>query len=58
MSYVLENEYCRLECMEEGGQMKHLVDKINQVEILYQGDEGWSGRNPTLFPIVGNTYNG
>lgn len=56
MAYVLENEYCRLECMEEAGQIRHFIDKKNNRELMYQGDQGWSGRNPTLFPIVGNTW--
>ncbi len=56
MDYILENEYIRLECMEDGGQIKHLFDKEKNIELMYQGDQGWSGRNPSLFPIVGNTY--
>ena len=56
MEYVLENEHVRLECMEQAGQMKHFIDKDRNVELLYQGDQGWSGRNPSLFPIVGNTW--
>lgn len=56
MSFVLENEYIYLECMEDGGQIKHLLDKEKNVELMYQGDQGWSGRNPSLFPLVGNTY--
>ena len=56
MEYVLENEHARLECMEQAGQMKHFIDKDRNVELLYQGDQGWSGRNPSLFPIVGNTW--
>ena len=56
MEYVLENEHARLECMEQAGQMKHIIDKDRNVELLYQGDQGWSGRNPSLFPIVGNTW--
>lgn len=56
MCYVLENEFCRLECIEDGGQIQHFIDKENDVELMYQGDQGWSGKNPTLFPLVGNTY--
>ena len=56
MDYVLENEYIYLECMEDGGQIKHLIDKEKNVELMYQGDQGWSGRNPSLFPLVGNTF--
>lgn len=56
MTYVLENNALYLECTEDAGQILHL--KKNGTEIMYQGDQGWSGRNPTLFPIVGNTYDG
>lgn len=58
MAYILENDKIRLECHEKGGEMKSIWDKENQAEILYQGDEGWSGSNPTLFPMVGSTWTG
>lgn len=58
MSYVLENEYLYLECIEAGGEIQHLINKQTQEEIMYQGDQGWGGKNPTLFPMVGNTYTG
>ena len=45
-----------LECTEKGGEMLHLVKKSTERETLYQGNQGWSGRNPSLFPMVGNTY--
>lgn len=54
--YQLENEKIHLECIEQAGQMTSLIDKDKNVELLYQGNQGWSGRNPTLFPLVGNTY--
>lgn len=54
--YQLENEKIQLECIEQAGQMTSLMDKDKNVELLYQGNQGWSGRNPTLFPLVGNTY--
>lgn len=55
--YQLENERIRLECTPKGGEMLHLIDKKdNDQEIIYQGDEGWSGSNPSLFPIIGSTY--
>ncbi|MDF9824151.1 galactose mutarotase-like enzyme [Breznakia sp. PF5-3] len=42
-----------------GGEMTSFKDKETGIEYLWQGDEKyWSGKNPTLFPIVGNTYNG
>ena len=56
MAYILENGVLKLECTEKGGEMLHLVKKSTNHETLYQGDQGWSGRNPSLFPMVGNTY--
>ena len=56
MDYILENDVLKLECTEKGGEMLHLVKKSTNHETLYQGDQGWSGRNPSLFPMVGNTY--
>ncbi|EOS60364.1 hypothetical protein C815_01420 [Firmicutes bacterium M10-2] len=54
--YCLENERLKLECTPKGGEMLHLIDKQHDLEILYQGNEGWSGSNPSLFPIIGSTY--
>ena len=56
MAYILENDVLKLECAGKGGEMLHLVKKSTDHETLYQGDQGWSGRNPSLFPMVGNTY--
>lgn len=56
MPLTLENEFCRLEVTEKAAEITSFFDKERNVEVMYQGDEGWSGRNPSLFPIVGNTY--
>ncbi len=56
MAYILENDILKLECVADGGEMQHLIKKSNDQEILYQGDQAWSGKNPSLFPIVGSTY--
>lgn len=58
MAFILENEFVKLECVEKGGEIKHLIDKTKGIELIYQGDEGWSGSNPTLFPMVGSTWDG
>lgn len=54
--YFLENEWIRVEFQTLGGEMSALYDKEKDVQILYQGNEGWTGKNPSLFPIIGNTY--
>jgi len=58
MAFVLENEQMRLECVARAGEIQHFFDKEKNVELMYQGDEGWSGKNPTLFPIIGSTHTG
>lgn len=55
MALVLENEFCRVECTEKGGEIKSFFDKTKNQELMYQGNQGWSGSNPSLFPLVGNT---
>lgn len=52
----IENERIALTTDNPAGQMFSLIDKTNGEEILYQADEGWSGRNPSLFPMVGSTW--
>ena len=53
-------EYNNLDELKEhykrGGLGDVKVKKSTGCETLYQGDQGWSGRNPSLFPMVGNTY--
>lgn len=54
---TIENERLILETRPEAGQMASLWDKKNEREMLYQGDQGWKDQNPTLFPMVGKTWN-
>lgn len=56
MKPVLENEFLRLQATDKAGEMLSLIDKESGTEMLYQGDQGWSGRNPSLFPMVGSTW--
>ena len=55
MSYVLENEFVYLECVEKGGEIQSFFDKEKGKELMYQGNQAWTGKNPSLFPIIGNT---
>ena len=53
----LENKEIILDLTEKGGEMTALTLKSNNVQYLWQGDDTfWSGKNPSLFPQVGNTY--
>ena len=54
---IIENDVLRLEVCETGGEIQSLIYKKKDLEVMWQGDEKhWKGKNPTLFPIVGNTY--
>ncbi|TDW16121.1 galactose mutarotase-like enzyme [Breznakia blatticola] len=53
----LENKEIILDLTEKGGEMTALTLKSNNVQYLWQGDDTfWAGKNPSLFPQVGNTY--
>lgn len=55
----LENERYEMTFCTKGGEMLSFLDKQTGIQYLYQGDsEYWSGKNPTLFPMVGNTFSG
>lgn len=56
MAFILENADLKLECTPKGGEILHLIDKKKNQEIMYQGNEAWTGSNPSLFPIIGSTY--
>lgn len=53
----IENERYRITFCYEGGEMTAFLDKHKNIQYLWQGDSlHWSGKNPTLFPLIGNTY--
>lgn len=52
----IENERMLLRTDNPGAQMISLFDKKAGRELLYQADQGWSGRNPSLFPTIGKTW--
>ncbi|MGL5977377.1 MAG: aldose 1-epimerase family protein [Erysipelotrichaceae bacterium] len=51
----LENNAYVVEFTTLGGEILSMTHKASDVQIMYQGDQGWKGKNPTLFPLVGNT---
>lgn len=53
----LENEFLRVNFKLAGSEWTSLYDKKRQIEYAYQADASWSGRNPTLFPVVGKLKN-
>lgn len=55
----ISNERYEVKFTLNGGEMTSFYDNQEQLEYLWQGDDAyWKGKNPTLFPLVGNTYGG
>ena len=53
----IQNDKIEVEFTTQGGEMTSLVNKSNGIQYLWQGSEDyWTGKNPTLFPMVGNTF--
>lgn len=53
----LENERYVVTFCEKGGEIESFTDKQTGIQYMWQGDPAyWGGKNPTLFPLVGNTY--
>lgn len=53
----LENERYVVTFVEKGGEIQSFTDKETGIQYMWQGnEEHWSGKNPSLFPMVGNTY--
>lgn len=58
MRYTLFFNGLRAEVDSHGGELVSFRDRSN-VEYIWSGDPTyWAGRNPLLFPIVGNLKNG
>ena len=54
----LENERYVATFTTKGGEIASFTDKVTGIQYMYQGDTPyWSGKNPTLFPMVGSTFN-
>lgn len=53
----LENERYEVTFTEKGGEIASFTDKQTGIQYMYQGNtDFWGGKNPTLFPMVGNTF--
>ena len=53
----LENERYEVTFVKEGGEIYSFTDKETGMQYMWQGNkEYWGGKNPSLFPMVGNTY--
>ena len=55
----LENENIKLAVASKGAELKSVFNKVNQQELLWQGNpEFWGKSSPVLFPIVGTLKEG
>lgn len=53
----LSNDQYEVLFQEAGGEIASFKHKASGLEYMWQGDGTyWSGKNPTLFPMIGNTY--
>lgn len=56
-SFVLENRQAHVSVDEHASEIHSFCDLETDNEYMWQGDpKYWSGRNPTLFPMVGSTW--
>lgn len=53
----LENRNLLVEIAEEGAEITRIYNKVNETEILWEGNPVyWKRHSPVLFPNVGKTY--
>lgn len=56
-SFTLKNELASVTVDEHASEIHSFYDVETDNEYMWQGDpKFWSGRNPTLFPMVGSTW--
>ncbi len=56
-SFVMENEEVYVLIDEHASEIHSFKDKKTGIEYMWQADpKYWTGRNPTLFPMVGSTW--
>lgn len=56
-SFTMENETSLVTVDEHASEIHSFKDKASDSEYMWQGDPAyWTGRNPTLFPMVGSTW--
>lgn len=56
-AFTMENDEAVVTVDEHASEIHSFKDKEDHNEYMWQGDpKYWSGRNPTLFPMVGSTW--
>lgn len=55
--FTLKNEQVTVRINEHASEIHSFIKNDNGIEYMWQGDpKYWAGRNPTLFPMVGSTW--
>lgn len=56
---IIKNDNFEVTFSKKGGEIQSFTNLKNGIQYMWQGDEAyWSGKNPALFPMIGNTYAG
>ncbi len=55
--FEMKNELAYVSVCEHASEITSFMDLASKTEYMWQGDpKYWKGRNPTLFPMVGSTW--
>ncbi len=50
---IIENELLKVEASLQGGELLHVISKLDNQELLYQANEEWKHHDVILFPFIG-----
>ncbi len=50
---IIENEFLKVEASLQGGELLHVISKLDNQELLYQANEEWKHHDVILFPFIG-----
>ena len=57
MNHVIENENLKVTIADHGAEVRSIIRKSDNTEMMWQADAAYWGRtSPVLFPLVGNYY--
>ncbi len=57
MNHVIENENLKVSIADHGAEVRSIIRKSDNAEMMWQADAAYWGRtSPVLFPLVGNYY--
>ncbi len=50
--YTIKNDYFTLTASSYGAELQSLLS-ADGIEVVFQGDNKWSGKSPNIFPLIG-----